>query len=135
MPDKDGWFRDEVAKVSTDLARFEQADFFAWPAPSAFDIVFDHTFLCALEKNMRAGWAKRMAELVRPGGYLIAYMYPLAPESDAGPPFTLSVEVYQHLLTPQFEEVYIRELLPEEAVPKGRSFKADEKMSLWKRKA
>jgi len=40
---------------------------------------------------MRPAWAKRMAELIRPGGILICLMFPIS-NHVGGPPFALQPE-------------------------------------------
>jgi hypothetical protein len=73
----------------------------------AFDLIFDFTFLCALPPSARADWAKRMTELLVPGGKgkLVCLEFPLGkPESSGGPPFGLTEEIYVKLLTNAEEE-------------------------------
>lgn len=50
------------------------------------------SFLCAMPPSMRPQWASRMAEIIKPGGVLVALMFPLE-EKEGGPPFGLSVDV------------------------------------------
>ncbi|HXZ47491.1 MAG TPA: methyltransferase [Usitatibacter sp.] len=62
-------------------------DFFA-PIPEApFDVVYERAFLCALPRRLWEAWARRVAELVRPGGALAGFFY--FDEGDRGPPFPL----------------------------------------------
>lgn len=42
-----------------------------------FSLAYDYTFLCALPIELRTSWGERYAELVRPGGCLVALMYPI----------------------------------------------------------
>lgn len=42
--------------------------------------------------DMRPQWSARMAEIVRPGGTLVALMFPLV-EKKGGPPFAVSPEL------------------------------------------
>ncbi|KAI9265052.1 S-adenosyl-L-methionine-dependent methyltransferase [Phascolomyces articulosus] len=68
-------------------------DFYKFKFPEGgYDLVYDYTFLCAMPPHMRPDWGKRMAEIIKPGGTLIALMFPLK-EKPQQPPFTLSVEV------------------------------------------
>ena len=53
---------------------------------------YNNRFLCAMPPHMRPDWGKRMAEIIKPGGTLIALQYPLK-EKSKQPPFTLSVEM------------------------------------------
>ena len=47
--------------------RVKQADLFGLQ-DKAFDLVYERAFLSALPRGRWADWARRMAELVRPGG-------------------------------------------------------------------
>lgn len=111
--------------------RFAIGDFFALPSVEQFDVILDHTFLCALPPSRRAEWASKMAELLRPGGVLVTYMFPLA-DHEGGPPFALSEQTYTELLRGHFLLVYI-ETIPE----RFHTWKATtgEKLAMWKRKS
>ncbi|KAI9479533.1 S-adenosyl-L-methionine-dependent methyltransferase [Zychaea mexicana] len=103
-------------------------DFYKFKIPEGgYDIVFDYTFLCAMPPHMRPDWASRMAEIIKPGGTLVALIYPLK-EKPLQPPFTVSVELYFELLSEHFDNVYL-----EEAKGHGSRL-GEEKMSVWKRK-
>lgn len=85
-------------------AEFIVGDFFkdgflAATGGGDFDLIFDYTFLCALPQELRPAWAKRMSELLAPGGHLICLEWPLhkAPKN-GGPPHGLSAELYTELL-------------------------------------
>ncbi|KAI7880701.1 S-adenosyl-L-methionine-dependent methyltransferase [Lichtheimia hyalospora FSU 10163] len=68
-------------------------DFYSFKFPEGgYDLIYDYTFLCAMSPSMRPQWAARMAEIIKPGGVLIALMFPLE-EKEGGPPFGLSVDV------------------------------------------
>lgn len=58
--------------------RSQAGDFFTFPLPSPlFTLAYDYTFFCALPPSLRAAWAARYAELIQPGGVLIALVYPI----------------------------------------------------------
>jgi SAM-dependent methyltransferase len=82
---------------------FLAADFFVDDLSShtsggGFDIIYDHTFLCALPPELRPQWSKRMSELLAPNGSLICLEFPLAkPPNEGGPPHGLSSELYVQL--------------------------------------
>ncbi|KAJ3283663.1 hypothetical protein HK104_010280 [Borealophlyctis nickersoniae] len=117
-------------EVPADRASFVAADFFTYAPGEPFDIIYDHTFLCALPPHLRSDWASKMAELTRPGGVLITYMFPLA-NHESGPPFALTTEIYEHLLSPNFVQMYIKDITsPFHVKVKTRG----EKISIWKRK-
>ncbi|KAL4790419.1 S-adenosyl-L-methionine-dependent methyltransferase [Aspergillus venezuelensis] len=98
-----------VAGSSEGTARFVQGDFFEedWleethmgmgsgsgigrcNAENAgkFDLIYDYTFLCALHPSRRHDWAERMADLLRPGGFLVCLEFPMYKDPKApGPPW------------------------------------------------
>ncbi|KAI9312796.1 S-adenosyl-L-methionine-dependent methyltransferase [Dichotomocladium elegans] len=121
-----------IAKVKKDYPEgnydFICDDFYKFQIPQrGYDLVYDYTFLCAMPPVMRPQWSSRMAEIIRPGGVLIALMYPLE-EREGGPPFGLSEEVYMELLGDNFENIYL-------ADARGHPNRIGrEKMSVWKRK-
>ncbi|CAG8571883.1 3983_t:CDS:2 [Ambispora gerdemannii] len=79
--------------INSSIVDFQTGDFFTFEIPKGgFQIVYDYTFLCALDPSIRPEWANRTAELISPGGILIALMYPLNERED-GPPFTLSKQM------------------------------------------
>lgn len=70
-----------------------------------------------------------MAELVKPGGYLITLVFPIDPPTDDGPPFYVRPEHYDEPLYPAFEKVVDR--VPKTSAPThiGR-----ESLLIWRRK-
>jgi hypothetical protein len=81
---------------------------------------------------MRKDWAAQYAKIIKPGGFLIAYMYPINTHTD-GPPFAVSPEIYRELLSPYFEEVYIKECTV--TYERRKTSEHKELFSKWKRKA
>lgn len=62
-----------------------------------FNFVYDYTFFCALSPAIRDQWARKMADLVVPGGLLMTLIFPIRPGDDGvkGPPHAVSsVEVF-----------------------------------------
>ena len=95
----------DAAPSKSGFWTIDQGDFFHYKAEVPFDLVYDHTFLCALPPVDRSAWAERMSELVCAGGMLVTQMWPLHPDSSVldltvGPPFSLSKAVYSGLLLP-----------------------------------
>lgn len=71
-----------------------------------FDLIFDYTFLCALPRELRPPWAKRMSELLAPDGFLVCLEWPLQKSpKEGGPPHGLSAELYEELLRKPGQEV------------------------------
>ncbi|KAJ3105160.1 hypothetical protein HDU97_008442 [Phlyctochytrium planicorne] len=120
--------------VSEALAKFQTADFFKWTPAAKFDIVYDQTFLCALDKHLRPSWSTKISQITAPGGYLICMMFPLRPDDEKGPPFSLSDQIYKDLLEKDFEEIYTREFRSDERPERDVSAIGAAKMALWRRK-
>ncbi|PWZ03045.1 S-adenosyl-L-methionine-dependent methyltransferase [Testicularia cyperi] len=91
--------------------QFVEADFFALgtsanphPAlsePSAFNLAYDYTFLCAIPPSLRPSWAQTYTRLIKPGGVLISLVYPIQGDRPGGPPFSLSTDLVRELLGSQ----------------------------------
>lgn len=72
-----------------------QGDLFDLPADwqGRFDLVLEHTCLCALPPERRADYARAVTRLLRPGGRLagIWFINPEMDPGESGPPFGISV--------------------------------------------
>jgi SAM-dependent methyltransferase len=101
-------------------ARLWQADFFALPDSSPYDLIFERAFLCALPPRLRPDYAAKMARLLRPGGLLAGLFY-LA-DTDKGPPFGIAPDALRELLGKDFTLLSSRQV--EETLPvfAGREF-------------
>lgn len=83
-------------------------DFFEL-ADQTFDLIWDNTFLCALEPEARANWAAQMKRLLAPGGELITCVFPIG-FREGGPPYAMSVPLVRSLLEPVgFEATLVRD--------------------------
>ncbi|KAF4616903.1 hypothetical protein D9613_008747 [Agrocybe pediades] len=111
-------------------ASISNQDFFTFePSENErFDLIYDHTFFCAIPPSWRKDWGKQMAKLVKPGGYLITIVYPLRPHTETGPPYWIIPEHYEELLSPNFEKVLDK--VPAVSSP---SHEGKEKILVWKR--
>jgi SAM-dependent methyltransferase len=76
-------------------------DFFRYPLEaSSFDVVYERTFLCALPLKMRGAYARRMRQLIRPGGQLLGhFLYGREPDP---PPHPLTKVQARKLLGSHF---------------------------------
>lgn len=95
-------------RVLADLDRagveFRARDAFAGDPEDegAFDLVFEHTFLCALPPARRADWGRLIHRSLKSGGALAAIVFPIGkPLADGGPPFGLEVADVQAALGPE----------------------------------
>jgi len=82
---------------------FEQRDIFTLgrDADHAFDGVWEYTCYCAIDPVRRDEYARTVAAIVRPGGWLLACFFPLRAVS-AGPPFPVSRAEVRRRLAPAF---------------------------------
>lgn len=89
-----------VGGAAVERVEWACGDFFAYDGGPGFRLVVDYTFLCALPVEMRADWARKMAELVEVGGVLLTLIFPLLkrPE-EGGPPHGVTFELFETLLT------------------------------------
>ena len=110
-------------------ARVRHADFFAPIAGEPFEVVYERAFLCALPRRLWGDWAKRMAEVVAPGGLVAGFFF--FGDGERGPPFPLaSRDELAGLLEPAFEPVAdapVRDSIP--------VFEGKERWQAWRRQA
>ncbi|KAF8741910.1 Thiopurine S-methyltransferase (TPMT), partial [Rhizoctonia solani] len=113
--------------------RFQVLDFFQSPSltEEPFDLVYDYTFFCAIPPELRKSWGQRMTEIVRPGGYLIALMYPIDPgrRRNDGPPFPVDFDAYSAVLKESWDNVV--NVVPTTSRP---THEGRERLGVWRRK-
>lgn len=80
-------------------------DFFSFS--DKFDLILEQTFFCALDPSLRPDYARKMRELLAPGGKLAGVLFDR--DFEGGPPFGGHSEEYQALFAPYF---YIKTLAP-----------------------
>jgi len=69
-----------------------------------FDLVWDHTFFCALPPTLRRAWGARAAALAAPDSRYVALVFPCGKAaSDGGPPFGMTTEDVALALGSAFE--------------------------------
>jgi SAM-dependent methyltransferase len=99
--------------------RFMIGNFFDPPPElrGAFDVVLEHTLLCALPLAMRENYRKGVDLTLRPGGLLIGvwFINPALDPGEEGPPFGINVAE----LTALFEDGYeiVDDYVPDVAFP------------------
>ncbi len=77
--------RDGGRYVTGDAIEF---DWSGTAEADGFDLVWDHTFFCAIPPDHRAPWGQRASTLVRPGGRYASLVFPVGkPAEEGGPPF------------------------------------------------
>lgn len=65
-----------------------------------FDLVLEQTFFCAINPEKRADYAKKMSEILNPGGKLSGLLFDFPLES--GPPFGGTEQEYRSYFEPYF---------------------------------
>ena len=105
-----------------------KADFFAFDA-EPFDLVYERAFLCALPRRLWPDWARRVAELVRPGGELAGFFY--LDDNERGPPFGVAPHALRGMLQHEFDLTEEKPIPPQQSIP---VFKGKEVWQVWRRK-
>lgn len=80
------------------------------------DMVFDHTFFCAIPLQLRGEFGHWASRVLRVGGNLVSVVFPLGrPHVQGGPPYGMSTADLREALGPSFVVV-----VDEPAVEPGR---------------
>ncbi len=79
---------------------------------------------------MRKNWARRMSSLLSQDGILIALQHPLD-KHEGGPPWSLSSELYEELLSPYFDNIWLKK--PNKGF--DLELAKHDVMSVWRKKA
>lgn len=79
-------------------------DFFSLEGP--FDLILEQTFFCALDPQLRADYARKMAQLLGPGGTLAGVLFDF-PLTEEGPPFGGSKQEYLRYFEPVFDNLQL----------------------------
>jgi len=83
---------------------------------AAFDWVFEHTCLCAIEPSERPAYVCSLKQALRAGGhYLAIFFREVSNDRGDGPPYPISSEEIDHLFAEDFE--VIESFVPEQTYP------------------
>ena len=87
-------------------------------------------FFEAICPSKRGDWASQVNALVKSGGYLIALIYPIDPETNLGPPYFVRPEHFAERLGEGWTKVF-------DAVPATSlaSHVGRERLAVWKKDA
>ena len=103
-----------------------RADFFKSDFGRRFDLVYERTFLCAMHPRRWPQYAKRVAQLLRPGGKLIGiFFYGTDPEP---PPYPINKTQAVEIFGKYFR--LVRDLKISDSVP---MFAGTERWQEWER--
>ena len=67
-----------------------------------FDLVFDHTFFCAIDPDLRPEFGTLCRRMLAPGGAVISIVFPIGIRT-GGPPWSFDVEMLGEALGDGFE--------------------------------
>jgi SAM-dependent methyltransferase len=96
-------------------------DFFQERMPVAsFDVIYERTFLCALQPQHRRAYALHCAELLKPGGRLAGFFYYKKTALKEGPPWGLAWGEAEALFLDYFDLDRDDEVADSIALFKGR---------------
>lgn len=112
-------------------ARLLTADFFQSSLEELggpYDFIWDYTFYCAIDRELRDRWKKRMFELLAPGGTLATLLFPVDPSRppDQGPPFALDPELVTASLGPEFTRLALKKVSESHPDREGKEW-----LALW----
>ena len=105
------------------------ADFFGLEGDTPpFNAIYERAFLCALPRRLWSDWARRVAELLRPGGLLFGNFF--FDSNVKGPPFGIGQAELDTLLSGDFERIEDEPV--EDSIP---AFAGRERWQVWRRKS
>ena len=113
--------------VSQWASRVVLADFFKWQPNAPLEMIYERAFLCALPRSMWPQLAARYAELLPRGALLAGFFF--FDDGEKGPPFGISAERLDELLTPYFDR--IEDVAVVDSAP---VFAGKERWQLWQRR-
>ena len=87
------------ATLAAGGGRFLCEDALADEPEEPYDLIFEHTFLCAIDPALRPRYGELVARSLRPGGLLVVIVLPVdRPREEEGPPSTLTIDDLTELL-------------------------------------
>ena len=82
-------------------------DALGFRSAAAFDLIFDHTFFCAIDPSERSAFGDMVERLLGADGTLISIVYPLEkPVADGGPPWGIDAQTISGALGPTFAPTF-----------------------------
>lgn len=103
------------------------ADFFTFPTPIPFDVVYERAFLCAIPPAWWERYVARVRAALGSGGLFAGYFYYGLDEEP--PPYPLTLQAADHLLGKGFRREVDRAVLDSVAV-----YADGERWQIWRKK-
>lgn len=96
--------RRRAAWIDPKRCRAAKLDVLRLPARlrGAFDVVVEHTCYCAIDPARRDEYVANVAAVLRPGGLLVALLFPFRADAP-GPPFPVTEDEIARRFSPCFE--------------------------------
>ena len=99
------WSENIISEFKKRLPKFPvkniiNGDFFIHKGK--YDLIIEQTFFCAIDRNLRAQYAKKVYDLLNPGGKLVGLLFNHEFDSNS-PPFGGSEQEYKNYFKPYFE--------------------------------
>lgn len=118
-------------KLDRDRVQYLVEDFFAFSPGSPFDVMWDYTFLCAIDPEWRGRWAERVDTLLAPDGELITLIFPVVdtPMNPGGPPHPMSPDLVRGLLEPRWEATHLEPVTTSHPARTGKEW-----LGRWRRR-
>ncbi len=93
----------KLAEENSVKINFIQKDIFKLSPEykDSFDAVYDYTIFCAIDPKRRPEYAKVIADIIKPGGRLIALLFPVDGRP-GGPPFNIDILEFYSLFSNYF---------------------------------
>jgi SAM-dependent methyltransferase len=86
--------------------RFVAEDALTFEDDEQYDLLFDHTFFCAIHPEDRVAFGELARRLVRPGGRVCSIVFPAGKAiGEGGPPWGIATSDLAEVLAPEFREI------------------------------
>jgi SAM-dependent methyltransferase len=116
------------AALGACAAKVRRVDFFTDDFGTAFSVIYERAFLCALPPRMGAAYRDRMHALLADDGVLAGYFF-VAAETGRGPPFAISDASLKRLLGSRFD------LIEDTPSPDRRTvFGESQRWQVWRKR-
>ena len=97
-------FAKQLAEKESANVKFLESDIFKITknGDEGFDAIYDYTSYCAINPERREEYAKKLSDLLKPNGKLIAHLFPVE-DRKGGPPFGIDVNDTFNIFSKYFQ--------------------------------